>query len=187
MIKDFLSAVARLAPKSQEAAYLELGHEFSQEPLSDLDMEDLLNQVKWLGPFRPGECYMNAGRIALNNITDDLVFCEGFASGIFAVPHAWVAFKGRAIDVTWAISWEKPKAYAAAKTRSEIRDRISLNIARSSYFGVEVPTNVFRAHVFKCKRWSPLFDPRFYKQWPKFKMIVAGKKFAMLSQRGNKK
>lgn len=46
------------------------------------------------------ECFANATRVALSS--DRFVYCEGFASGIIPVHHAWLIDEhGLVVDNTW--------------------------------------------------------------------------------------
>lgn len=181
-VKPWLQAVSQLAPRSQEAVYLELGHEFSREPLSEHQKDRLAILLRGIHDFRPGECYMNAGKIALEH--DCLKFCEGLAAGLWPMAHSWVSFEGRAIDVTWPTAW-KTRLIKSAKKIETVMQRIEHNLKNCTYYGVEIPTRVFRRHVLKEKCWSPLFAPEYYQEWPAFKELLTGKKFATLSERGN--
>lgn len=72
--------------------YLWLGHTFEVHPLPAA-----------YSPGPLGQCYMNAGRLAVEN--PDLVYCEGWAfhAGIIPLHHAWcVDPSGKVIDPTWS-------------------------------------------------------------------------------------
>lgn len=50
---------------------------------------------------RNGYCFANATRLALSH-PKYLVYCEGYAFGVFPVHHAWcVTRRGTVIDPTW--------------------------------------------------------------------------------------
>lgn len=159
-------------PKSQEAMYLKIGKWFSKEPLSASEREDLGFKLAYVHAFKVGECYMNAGKLAMER--DGLIFCEGFAAGLWPVAHAWVSYKDRAIDVTWPQNWGKPYFKATARAEDIMR-RVEHNLKHCSYFGVEIPTEAARLHFIKQKRWSPLFDPRFARDWPKFTELLTSR------------
>lgn len=86
------------------------------------------------GPAR--HCYMNAGRIALDEIGYDYV--EGLACNSvlpFPVAHAWlIDGEGRMIEPTW----KQPKLCA--------------------YFGVVIPTKMLRREVLRKEMWGVLED-----------------------------
>ena len=163
-------------PRGEAAQYLKLGHWFSNEPLSDYEREDVGRLLKNIAAFKPGECYMNSGRIALHG-RGDLRFCEGLAAGIWPVPHAWIEYRGRALDVTWPTSWKRDKVYKSAITVEQIMERVNHNIANCHYFGVKIPTALLQDHVVKQRTWSPLFDARFYRRWPEFERALTTGKF----------
>lgn len=105
-IRGYLEAIARMKhdfvhkshPEwkytSVEALLLDLGREFVRVPPeewpADLDL-------------RPGEmkaCFMNASRDSLHR--PGLTYCEGYATSVIPMNHAWVTTDGRnAIDTTW--------------------------------------------------------------------------------------
>lgn len=158
-------------PRSQEAQYLKLGKWFSREAFTKAESEQLGLILAGISSFRVGECYMNAGRIAIDR--DGIQFCEGFAAGLWPVPHAWVEYKDRAIDVTWPVAWEPKLCDQAVSTPAEIMERVNFNIKNCTYFGVAIPTKIFRKHILSVESWSPLFDARFARDWTEFEKALA--------------
>ncbi len=167
---------ANLSPRSEEAQYLKIGKWFSREPLSAFERESLGLMLRDIYPFRPGECYMNAFKIAQER-AGQLTFCEGFAAGIWPVNHAWVSYKGRAIDVTWPVQWKARFVYKMAVNVETIMQRVEHNLKNCSYLGIEVPGDVIRDHCRTQGTYSPLFDARFYKRWPEFEKAIADRTF----------
>ncbi len=167
--------VADRFPGSQEAQYIKVGKWFTREPLTAFERESLAIMLRNIHAFKPGECYMNAWKISQER--DALIFCEGLAAGMWPVPHAWVSYKGRAIDVTWPVQWKQRFVYKSAINIETIMQRVEHNLKNCVYFGVEVPAEIIRDHALKQKTYSPLFDARFYKQWPEFTRLLQGKKF----------
>jgi hypothetical protein len=174
-IDFWLKSSAQMAPHSQDATYHRLGHAFSNNPLSVSDRAKLAPMLSHIHKFRVGECYMNSGLIALAQ--ESLKFCEGVAAGMWPVNHAWVAFKGRAIDVTWPISWEPGrKATSARFTPSDKADvimrRVLHNLKTCTYWGIEIPRPVLKAHFLEYKHYMPLFDPTLGRRWPEYEQKI---------------
>lgn len=163
--------VADNFPQSEEAQYTRIGKWFSNEPLSSSSLDEVTERLCQLYAYKPGECYMNAGRIAVE--IDEFTFCEGFAAGFWPVSHAWVSFKGRAIDVTWPTRLE-PKRIRKSRSKLVIRERIAHNLANCHYFGVEIPRELLRAHLSKCKTWSPAFGAQFHGTWKQRERALTG-------------
>lgn len=152
---------------NEERFYLEAGRAFSTEPLPDDEIEQIAKKIASTGwSFKPGECYMNAGRVALET---DLIFCEGYAMGMWPVAHGWLTYKDRAIDVTWPTEWKSPTCFRAVRTVELLAERIKFNVVNCFYWGIEVPTEIARHHFLKHMRWSPLFDQRNINKW-----VIAG-------------
>lgn len=172
--QEMIEFIAARCPRSQEAQYLKLGKWLSTEPFGASDLADIADMLKGIHNYKPGECYMNAWKIATSRRA--LKFCEGFAAGMWPVPHAWVTYKGRAIDVTWPTDWRLGHV-GAAKNIGIVMDRVEHNLKNCSYLGVEVPANVIRDHGLECGTYSPLFDRRFIKRWPEFEKSLDTGKF----------
>ena len=155
---------------TQEGVYLVGGHAFCQDPLSPREQDELADLLVGGYGYKPGECYMNAGRIAVDT---DLPFCEGFAAGPWPVPHGWNVYKGRAIDVTWPVRWTRKQCYTTARTKEQIMERVNHNIANCVYWGIEIPSKIASAHFVKQKSWSPVFDPRFFRDYESLPDVAA--------------
>ena len=86
-----------------------------------------------------GECYRNAFELA-DRYPADLVYVEGYASGIFPVMHAWcVARKTQiVIDPTWD-------------------NRVFTEMDRS-YFGVPIKLSFVRKIILESKIWGGAID-----------------------------
>ncbi len=166
-IKQWLDITAKAAAKfgidamrNQELAYRKHGRLFSNEPLTKADELELGRRICGFQSYRVGECYMNAAKIATRR--EELKFCEGVAMGLWPVPHGWVVFKGRAIDVTWPTSWgNRNVANERAFSFDEVMARVRENIASSTYWGIEVPTDLLHEHLLKRECYSPIFDQSF--------------------------
>lgn len=164
-----LEFVAARFPRSEQAQYLRLGRWLTKEPFSFDDLEYIASQLKNIHAYKPGECYMNAWKIVTNR--DVFTFCEGYAAGLWPVSHAWVTYKGRAIDVTWPTRWKRGH-FGPARSIATIMQRVEHNLKSCSYLGVEIPTPIIRAHALKHKTYIPLFDGRFHKSWPEFEKQI---------------
>jgi hypothetical protein len=168
----------KLSSLSSQATYMRIGRLFSQEPLVAAERDELGAMLAGIHRFKVGECYMNAYKIAMAQ--KSLNFCEGIAAGYWGVEHAWNVYKGRAIDVTWPMTWSKGRSqidarYTPSDKAEAIMKRVVNNLRHCAYWGVEVPSDVIRNHCLQYQRYTPLFDPQFFKQWPKFeKQIVGG-------------
>lgn len=46
------------------------------------------------------ECFSNCLKEVLGH-PDRLVYCEGYATGVIPVHHAWLSYEGKVIDPTW--------------------------------------------------------------------------------------
>lgn len=93
-----------------------------------------------------GECFLNAGRLALSS---DYRYCEGYAvtdGGLIPVPHAWVIDEaGNVVDNTW-------------HHFDEDRER--------QYLGVIVSMKRLAASTVRRGKWGVLDDPEMYtKAW----------------------
>lgn len=170
-----LEWVAKQFPNSEQAQYLRIGKWFSNEPLSDDERAELRYKLANVHAFKPGECYMNAGKIALE-VGSGLSFVEGYAAGFWPVPHAWIEYRGRAIDVTWPTRWTARRNKPAYRIET-IMQRVEHNIKTCSYLGVAIPENMLRTHVMKLRQWSPLFDGSFHAQWPEFEKLLTDRKY----------
>lgn len=85
-----------------------------------------------------GLCFMNAAHLAMSR--RDLIYCEGYASGLIPTPHAWVVTKeGVVIDNTW-------------------RDRCE------SYYGIAIKRSYLRRSLLNYHRYG-LID-QWEKKWP---------------------
>lgn len=131
-IKNYLQTCSDMFnKKSVEYVYLTEGREFSNQPLSPVEETDLLGLLA-RGTYTQKECWYNASVLAVSN--QGLTFCEGYAVRDklpIPIQHAWVTFKGRAIDVTWGNTY-------TVRSPKNILARIRNNIAYSIYFGVEI-------------------------------------------------
>lgn len=173
-LRWWLKAAHSVAANSQDAAYFRLGHKFSSVPLDAKERHELGQMLANIRAFRVGECYRNAGEIALEQ--EKLIFCEGVAAGNLPVTlsHAWVSYKGRAIDVTWPTSLERKSGYRPSMAAEQIMKRVVHNLKTSEYWGIEIPRSIISKHFFKYERWSPMFDPAYARLWPKFETQIFG-------------
>ena len=168
---------AQLAPLSQDATYHRLGKYFSNKPLSISEKERLAPLIGNVHPFRVGQCYMNAGKLVLARKA--LKFCEGVAGGPWPMAHAWVSFEGRAIDVTWPLSWKNGRSQKSARfpgtlSAEIIMRRVEHNIANCTYKGIEIETPIIKKHFFAHRRYGPMFDPDHARAWPDFERQIFG-------------
>ncbi len=88
----------------------------------------------------PKQCYQNASLMVLEH-NKDLIYCEGYAAGVFPVLHAWCMIKssGEVIDPTWSVF------------RSHKED---------VYFGVPFKTEFLREHLVNNEVYGILDDLR---------------------------
>lgn len=175
----WLKTSSDMSPGSQWATYRRLGKMFSSVPLGTQDAEELGRLLAGIHAFRVGECYMNAVKIAMKQ--KSLIFCEGIASGLWPVEHAWVSYKGRAIDVTWPLTWEKGRGDNCARYRGSqkaelIMKRVVNNLATCRYYGLEIPTGIISAHCFEYKRYTPMFDPHYARHWAAYEKQILSRK-----------
>lgn len=99
------------------------------------------------------QCFQNAARTVLNDMTGRLRYVEGFAHGIIPVHHAWVTLDGEAlVDVTWNRERSTSQALAS-KVVGEFDE------AEMGYVGVVFSTERLRRFILETETYgSLLFD-----------------------------
>lgn len=73
-----------------EEFVLKHGHNFSQ----------VIKRPKWINKGIVKECFSNCFHACLM-YPDRLTYCEGYATAVIPVHHAWLLYKGQVIDPTW--------------------------------------------------------------------------------------
>ncbi len=105
-----------------------------------LGTEDFVLQEGQVFPWRPkpkgvkygklGLCYMNAIHLAM---ATGWTYCEGFASGFFPTPHAWVIDdEGFVVDNTWRPD-QQPTEYIGVKMSKQYVYKV---LAKKKTYGV---------------------------------------------------
>jgi hypothetical protein len=120
---------------------------FSDTPLDEDEVDQLLPLLKEMSRFKPGlrYCYDNALHMAIKSFgTEVLVdYVEGFAMGTHLAHHAWCGFRGRAIDLTWREDIQDSRSSIPVLVK-----RIQWNIANNGYAGVAIPLDyMFGLHT----------------------------------------
>lgn len=150
---------------SMYAAVLGEGCAFSDEPLTADDESEL---VKVLRPYlrlshpKVRECFSNALRLAIaaKEVGVGLKYAEGYGEHLIHTGHAWTAFRGRAIDVTWREKHDDKRWNVEA-----VLERIRYNIRSSAYVGVVVPLDYVRRLVVSKGYYCSVVD-NFEDRWP---------------------
>jgi len=120
------------------------GHIGVTEPFTFEERREL-RKLAAAGPFKIGECYMNAQILA--GLTDQRFrYIEGFTMvhGVL-ISHAWLEFNGKVFDPTL-------KSLKTWKDKQGIENR--------EYYGMEVPKDLIPQNQLKMKTYSPLTE------WP---------------------
>lgn len=114
----------------------------ASEPLTE-DEATILWRAAGGSRFKQKECFYNAQRLCLHDLTGELQYQEGYAIGSagFPVHHGWVTINGKVIDLTWRTA--KPM-----RGKGRLRNRIIGVIPEGwKYIGVPFPTEEIR------RRW----------------------------------
>lgn len=162
--------VGRNKPKgykydSMYSAVLAEGCAFSDEPLTADDESEL---VKALRPYlklshpKVRECFSNALRLAIaaREVGVTLKYAEGFGEHLIHTGHAWGAFRGRPIDVTW-----REHSRDGRFSIEAVLERIRYNIRSSAYVGFVVPLDYVRKLVVSKGYYCSVLD-NFEDRWP---------------------
>lgn len=111
---------------------------FSDAPLDDNEIDQLLPLLKEMSRFKPDlrRCYDNALHMAIKSLETEapVDYVEGFAVGTHLTDHAWCGFRGRAIDLTWREDIQNHRSSVPVLVK-----RIQWNIANNGYAGVAIP------------------------------------------------
>lgn len=62
--------------------------------------DQIIRRPKWIKKGVIKECFSNCLK-ELMRYPDRLVYCEGYATGVIPVHHAWLLYEGKVIDPTW--------------------------------------------------------------------------------------
>lgn len=62
--------------------------------------DTIIKRPAWIKRGRKKECYSNCLKELIYN-PNKLIYCEGFATSVIPVQHAWLLFEGQLIDPTW--------------------------------------------------------------------------------------
>jgi hypothetical protein len=127
-----------------------MGAKFTIEELDELRL--MLAGRAW----KQKECYMNAGKLALD-WPSRLVYYDGLAlrGDILAgIPfdHAWVCINDKPVDVTWFINTRSQPT----KDWYHVRNRIVHNAWNNKYHGKPVETERLREFLLERKRYCPV-------------------------------
>lgn len=149
---------SKIAPKdslyaSLEDLTLKEGRLFDSTPFTDAELNEL-KELLSRGDYKLGQCYRNAMSIALDYHGDMLQYAEGFAKGSAIIPvhHAWLVFKGKAVDVTWR------KMKNLRIVPETLLARIKRNQAEAAYFGYTVPHDYLGKHIMATLAYSPVAE-----------------------------
>ena len=89
---------------------------------------------KWVKKGIIKECFSNCLHALMGN-SDRLIYCEGYASGVIPVHHAWLMLDGKVVDPTW-----HGRDIVSPKTEYfgiQFNTQYVLKVARESgYYGV---------------------------------------------------
>lgn len=99
------------------------------------------------------QCYGNASRLAEMGIAEGFEYAEGYAAGIIPVNHAWVAYHGKVLDVTWR-ELEDKRPNDLSTTLLRIRE----NAASHAYMGVLVPISYLHRMQVKKRYHDSVID-----------------------------
>jgi hypothetical protein len=158
------------AYSSQEDFIAREGMEFAQEPLSGRDLDAIRPVVKRVAALRPRtkECFANAYRFAeIGQIMGlPVEYAEGFGLSVIPALHAWVAYKGRALDVTWRELVDERYSVRA------LMDRIEANIREKVYLGVPVPMRYVQ-NLAQASGFYPSVLDDWQNGWPVLKAGLA--------------
>jgi hypothetical protein len=93
-----------------------------------------LDRPDWIERGVEKECYSNCLKQLIRH-PDKVVYCEGFATSVIPVQHAWLLFEGRVIDPTWDPAWDNQhnREYFGIAFKTEYVKRIA---RESGYYGV---------------------------------------------------
>jgi hypothetical protein len=106
-----------------------------------------------IAPGPAGMCFHNAAIIALHS---PLVYCEGYATGIIPVLHAWLVdpiSPTLAIDPTW----------------TGRRGRVPMG---TDYYGLTIKRSFLNKHILRSREWGSILDD-WRHHWPITKIPVA--------------
>jgi hypothetical protein len=156
--------------------------DFSAEPLSPEDEKDLVKVLKHCQghDFRVKECYKNAYLMAQRGRDIGMEYCEGVGfHRYFPAMHAWVRWRGRALDVTWRPTYEDSFKRATAQRMLEwIRDAIKT----VSYMGVVIPIDYASKVNFARTSYTSSLDD-YLGGWPMLKEGFSWEKPALERRR----
>lgn len=98
-VRRYLDQVATMYPQREDWTYS------SKEGLLLAGGQQFTRRVPvepYGAKMRYKQCYENAYQLVMVNSTD-LVYCEGYAASLIAVPHAWAVVRGSGavVDPTW--------------------------------------------------------------------------------------
>ena len=80
---------------------LDRGRTYPSEALTPAE-QNVLKAAVGRRTFAKKECFYNAHMLVMQDMTDTLVYTEGWAfGGLVSVHHGWVTLNGKVVDVTW--------------------------------------------------------------------------------------
>lgn len=80
---------------------LDRGRTYPSEALTPAE-QNVLKAAVGRRKFLKKECFYNAHMLVMQDMTDTLVYTEGWAfGGLVSVHHGWVTLNGKVVDLTW--------------------------------------------------------------------------------------
>lgn len=143
-VKEFLNAemqVRKLMPIQHRIGNYSCPTEFILKHGREFRYSKL---PKYISRGQMRECFKNAAEwVLLQDHPEPLFYCEGYASGIIPVHHAWICnARGEVLERTW-----KPKHQL------------------TFYFGIPFKTKFLRERILETECWMSLIDD-WQNGWP---------------------
>lgn len=95
--------------------------------------DSIIKRPAWIKRGQMKECYSNCLKEITRN-PNKVIYCEGFATSVIPVQHAWLLFDGKVIDPTWDDPCEgQNREYFGIAFKTHYVKRTALE---SGYYGV---------------------------------------------------